>query len=61
MKAVKTRRKGKPAPRAATPPQPGLDESSRAQLGRDPEQRPYRPRKEDASVEDPLQDWPEDG
>lgn len=60
MKAMKTRQKRKPAPRAA-PPQPGLDESSRAQLGSDPEQRPYRPQKDDASLEDPLQDWPEDG
>jgi len=46
---------------AVPPPQPDLNEASRAQLGRDAEKRPYRPRKSDASVEDPLKDWPEDG
>ena len=44
------------APAAA----PGLSSESRAQLGADPERRPYRPREEDASIEDPLDDWPKD-
>jgi hypothetical protein len=39
---------------------PELNEASRAQLGPDEEKRPYRPRKSDASVEDPLKDWPEE-
>jgi hypothetical protein len=43
-----------------TAPQPELKEVSRAQLGPDEEQRPYRPRADDASVEDPLEDWPEE-
>ena len=60
MKPAQATRQRKRAPRVATPAQPGLNESGRAQLGRDPQQRPYRPQKEDASVEDPLQDWPED-
>jgi hypothetical protein len=46
--------------RAAPPPQPELNEASRAQLGPDEEKRPYRPRKSDTSVEDPLKDWPEE-
>jgi len=41
-------------------PRPELKEASRAQLGEDAERRPYRPREEDASVEDPLQDWPKE-
>jgi hypothetical protein len=45
--------------RAAPLPQPELNEASRALLGPDEEKRPYRPRKSDASVEDPLKDWPE--
>ena len=32
----------------------------RALLGRDENARAVRPRKDDASVEDPLGDWPED-
>lgn len=32
----------------------------RALLGRDEDARAVRPRKDDASVEDPLGDWPED-
>jgi hypothetical protein len=51
-------RKGRrPSAQAAAP---GLNAESRAQLGPDPERRPYRPRDEDASIEDPLQDWPQD-
>jgi len=52
----KKRKKAK----AQTQPQPDLKEASRAQLGPDEEKRPYRPRKDDASVEDPLKDWPEE-
>jgi hypothetical protein len=52
------KRRKKPEPR--TTPQPELNEASRAQLGPDEEKRPYRPRKSDASVEDPLKDWPEE-
>ena len=51
---MKKKKKRKPE----APPQPELNEASRAQLGPDEEQRPYRPRKSDASVEDPLKDWP---
>lgn len=56
---MKRKRKHKPAP-AQTRERPELDEVSRAQLGRDEEQRPYRPREDDASIEDPLNDWPSD-
>lgn len=51
-------RKGRRA--SAPAATPGLNAESRAQLGPDPERRPYRPREEDASIEDPLQDWPKD-
>lgn len=37
-----------------------LGAGPRALLGRDEEARAVRPRKDDASVEDPLGDWPED-
>jgi hypothetical protein len=37
-----------------------LGAASRAQVGRDEEARPPRPREVDASVEDPLGDWPEE-
>lgn len=53
---MKKKKKRKPE----APPQPELNEASRAQLGPDQEKRPYRPRKSDASVEDPLEDWPEE-
>ncbi len=36
-----------------------LNAASRAQMGRDEETRPPRPREDDASIEDPLGDWPE--
>ena len=52
----KRQRKAKVQPQ----PQPELKEASRAQLGEDAERRPYRPRVEDASVEDPLEDWPKE-
>lgn len=48
--------KKKKKPRPQTPPQPDLNEASRALLGGDEEKRPYRPREDDASVEDPLED-----
>jgi len=53
---VKKKKKKQRAPQ--TPPQPELNEAGRAQLGRDEEKRAYRPREDDASVEDPLEDWP---
>jgi hypothetical protein len=37
-----------------------LAAAPRALLGRDEDARTVRPRKDDASVEDPLGDWPED-
>ncbi|MDF3011673.1 MAG: hypothetical protein K0S03_2469 [Burkholderiales bacterium] len=43
-------------PRRDAPPRPELNAASRAQLGPDEERRPYRPREDDASIEDPLQD-----
>ncbi len=42
------------------PGQPDLNAASRAQLGRDPERREYRPQPYDASVQDPLRDWPDE-
>jgi hypothetical protein len=52
----KKKQKAKPQPR----PRPELKEAGRAQLGPDEERRRYRPRAEDASVEDPLEDWPKE-
>jgi hypothetical protein len=46
--------------RAESAAQPELKAAGRAQLGPDVERRPYRPREEDASIEDPLQDWPKE-
>ncbi|HEX6268125.1 MAG TPA: hypothetical protein VFZ81_14670 [Burkholderiales bacterium] len=46
--------------RDAAAPRPELNAASRAQLGRDEEKRPYRPAADDASVQDPLRDWPEE-
>jgi hypothetical protein len=37
-----------------------LGASSRALLGEDADARKMRPEREDASIEDPLRDWPED-
>jgi hypothetical protein len=54
-KARKARKQG-----AGRAPRPELNAASRAQLGPDEEKRPYRPEKDDASVEDPLRDWPQD-
>ena len=53
-------RKRKKKPKAEPRLRPELKEASRAQLGPDEERRPYRPRDEDASVEDPLGDWPKE-
>jgi hypothetical protein len=56
-KRRKTRKASKPR---AGPPRPELNAASRAQLGNDREARDYRPKEDDASVEDPLRDWPEE-
>lgn len=58
VKRRKATKAGKPAGnrRQATE----LNAAGRAQLGPDEERRSPRPPKDDASVEDPLQDWPED-
>ena len=47
-------------PRYGGVPHPELKAASRAQLGRDEEKRAVRPPQADASIEDPLQDWPAD-
>ena len=47
----------KAPPPAELPSDP--KEESRALLGPDEERRRYRPPADDASVEDPLQDWPD--
>ncbi len=58
-----TKRRLKPRKAKQQPVEGGstaeLNAAGRAQLGRDEEKRPYRPREDDASVEDPLKDWPE--
>ena len=55
------RRKSRKASKPRTgPPRPELNAASRAQLGNDREARDYRPKEDDASVEDPLRDWPEE-
>lgn len=61
MAKRKRRRVRRPVLREPRPGQPDLNAASRAQLGRDADQRAYRPQAEDASVEDPLRDWPEQG
>jgi hypothetical protein len=53
---ARKKRKARPPQRSAVP-QPELKKTSRAQLGADEEQRPYRPRPDDASIEDALEDW----
>ena len=61
MAKAKPRKARKPArPRTGGVPHPELKAASRAQLGPDEEKRPYRPKREDASMEDPLRDWPKD-
>jgi len=62
-KAGKARRKrrGRRAPAVVAPGRAqDLKAESRALLGRDDEQRPMRPAQDDASVQDPLGDWPEE-
>ena len=62
MLSTKQRRSAKrtkAAPRAS-PPANELNAWSRAQLGPEENGRAYRPLPDDASVEDPLQDWPDD-
>jgi len=49
----------KAAPRASLPANE-LNAWSRAQLGPEENRRAYRTLRDDASVEDPLHDWPED-
>jgi hypothetical protein len=56
----KQKRRKEKRPRAESAARPELKAAGRAQLGRDEERRPYRPREEDASIEDPLQDWPKE-
>ena len=60
--AVRRRRKVRKPRKTGSPVTPGndLNAVSRAQLGPDEEKRPYRPAPDDASIEDPLQDWPQD-
>ena len=60
MARAKRRRAKRRALREPRTGQPDLNAASRAQLGRDPERRAYRPQPEDASVQDPLGDWPEE-
>lgn len=52
----KKERKAKPPQRSAVP-RPELKKVSRAQVGPDKDERPYRPRPDDASIEDALEDW----
>ena len=62
MLNTKRRRKAKRTkaePRTSLPANE-LNAWSRAQLGPEENKRAYRPLPDDASVEDPLQDWPED-
>lgn len=61
MPAPKRRKVRKPRrARGEAAPRNDLKAASRAQLGPDEEKRPYRPMRDDASIEDPLHDWPED-
>ena len=60
MRSPRRRKKRPPERRQPPPERNDLDAAARAQLGRDEQARPYRPREDDASVEDPLGDWPED-
>jgi hypothetical protein len=55
-------RKARKAKKARAEPvqHPELKAASRAQLGNDRDARAYRPKADDASVEDPLGDWPEE-
>jgi hypothetical protein len=57
---LKRKKRKQKRSKAQTRPRPELNEASRAQLGPDEEKRRYRPGEDDASVEDPLEDWPEE-
>jgi len=56
----KQKRRKEKRPRTESAARPELKAAGRAQLGPDEERRPYRPREDDASIEDPLQDWPKE-
>lgn len=64
MKSKPPRRKqraGRIQPGPAGPAREELNAESRALLGREEKPRSLRPEpREDASVEDPLRDWPDD-
>jgi len=60
MAKARRRRAKRRLLREPRPGQPDLNAASRAQLGRDAERRAYRPQPDDASVQDPLRDWPEE-
>jgi len=49
-----------PRPESGAPVRDELNKASRALLGEDSGARAMRPAPEDASVQDPLGDWPED-
>jgi hypothetical protein len=63
-KRSKATKRGKAAQRSSAMRRPPRAEElaaePRALLGRDEDARAVRPRKDDASVHDPLGDWPED-
>lgn len=56
----KQKRRKENRPRTESAARPELEAAGRAQLGPDEERRAYRPREDDASIEDPLQDWPKE-
>jgi hypothetical protein len=61
MRKRQTRKARQPRrARAAAPLPNDLNAVSRALLGPDEDKRAYRPARDDASIEDPLLDWPED-
>ncbi len=60
MGKARRRRAKRRVLRESRPGQPELNAAGRAQLGRDAERRAYRPQPDDASVQDPLRDWPEE-
>jgi len=58
-KMQRTKRRA-PRPESGAPVRDELNKASRALLGEDSGARAMRPAPEDASVQDPLGDWPED-
>lgn len=65
MKTRKIRRRVKrrrtaPKPESAAPACEDLNAASRALLGEDSGERAMRPAPQDASIQAPLFDWPED-